>query len=256
MPAPIAVQLYTLRDVIGTDPGPAFDRLGAKGFAGVESAGLYGLEPAAYAKRLADAGLRLCSAHVGIDTRDDAWTDTWSADIDAHQQAGTDTVVVPMLFPNHFADADAVARSAELLNRANEIAKARGLTVGYHNHFWEFGDIDGRPALAALFERCDPDIVAEIDIYWTKVGGVDPVDFVAGLGSRVRLLHVKDGPADTHESDMVAVGSGAVPVADVLAANDHVAWHIVELDRCASDMFEAVEASHDFLVGNGLSAGR
>lgn len=256
MPAPIAVQLYTLRDTIGTDPGPAFDRLGAKGFVGVESAGLYGLEPGEFAKRLADAGLRLCSAHVGIDPRNDAWPDQWSADLDAHQTAGADTVVVPMLFPNHFADADAVASSADLLNRAHEIAKPRGVTVGYHNHFWEFGDVGGRPALAALFDRCDPGIVAEIDIYWTKVGGTDPTEFVAGLGSRARLLHVKDGPADSHESDMVAVGSGVIPIADVLGSNDNVAWHIVELDRCATDMFEAVEASHDFLVGNGLSVGR
>jgi hypothetical protein len=30
----------------------------------------------------------------------------------------------------------------------------------------------------------------------------------------------------------------------------------VELDRCDTDMFEAVERSYDYLVGNGLSTGR
>jgi sugar phosphate isomerase/epimerase len=256
MSAPIAVQLYTLRDSIGADPGAVFDRLGAIGFVGVESAGLYGLEPAHYAKILANAGLVLCSAHVGVDTRNEQWADAWSADVDAHQAAGAQAVVIPMLFPNHFADADAVRRSADILNTASAIAQQRGLTVGYHNHFWEFTDIDGRPALSVFFEHCDPAVFAEIDIYWAKVGGVDPIAFVRDLGGRARLLHVKDGPADNHESDMVAVGSGVIPIREVLAANDNVAWHIVELDRCATDMFDAVEASHDFLVGSGLSEGR
>jgi sugar phosphate isomerase/epimerase len=149
-----------------------------------------------------------------------------------------------------------VKRSADLVNAANEIARSRGITVGYHNHFWEFTDLDGKPALLRFFEHCDPTVIAEIDIYWATVGGADPVRIVRDLGARARLLHVKDGPADKPESDMVAVGSGAIPVADVLAANEHVTWNIVELDRCATDMFQAVEASHDFLVSNRLAQGR
>jgi hypothetical protein len=35
-----------------------------------------------------------------------------------------------------------------------------------------------------------------------------------------------------------------------------VRWHIVELDRCATDMFEAVEQSHRYLMELGLSAPR
>jgi sugar phosphate isomerase/epimerase len=256
MSAPIAVQLYTLRDSVGADPGAVLDRLAAKGFVGVESAGLYGLEPSQFAKLLGNAGLVLCSAHVGIDARNEEWSDIWAADLDAHQGAGADTVVIPMLFPNHFADPDAVKRSADLVNAANEIARSRGITLGYHNHFWEFADLDGTPALVRFFEHCDPTVIAEVDIYWATVGGADPVRIVRDLGARARLLHVKDGPADKPESDMVAVGSGAIPIADVLAAGDNVTWHIVELDRCATDMFQAVEASHDFLVSNRLARGR
>jgi len=31
---------------------------------------------------------------------------------------------------------------------------------------------------------------------------------------------------------------------------------VVELDRCATDMFEAVKRSHDYLVANGFAKGR
>ncbi|MBT7864437.1 MAG: sugar phosphate isomerase/epimerase, partial [Gemmatimonadetes bacterium] len=32
-------------------------------------------------------------------------------------------------------------------------------------------------------------------------------------------------------------------------------WMIVELDRCETDMVEAVKKSYDYLVGEGLAAG-
>jgi sugar phosphate isomerase/epimerase len=130
------------------------------------------------------------------------------------------------------------------------------MAFGYHNHFWEMGEVDGRPALLHLFDALDPSVFAEVDIYWAQVGGVDPEQLVRELGDRVGLLHVKDGPADEPPSPMVAVGDGVVDIPRVLAAAPGARWHIVELDRCATDMFDAVERSYDYLVGNGLSRGR
>lgn len=256
MAAPLALQLYTLRDVIGPDPAPTFERLAAAGYVGVETAGLYGLAPAAFASRLAASGLTLCSAHIGIDTRRESWNDEFAAALDEHRAAGAPIAVIPALMPDNFADADAVARAADVVNAANAIAAAREMVLGYHNHFWEFADVAGRPALVEFFDRCDPAVVAEVDIYWVTVGGADAAEIVRGLGSRCRLLHVKDGPADDPQSDMVAVGSGVVPIGEILAANDDVAWHVVELDRCATDMVEAVEASGRYLLDRGLSQGR
>ena len=76
------------------------------------------------------------------------------------------------------------------------------------------------------------------------------------MGPRIRLLHVKDGPADDPKSSMVPVGSGSLDITRVLAAAACAEWHIVELDRCDTDMFSAVADSHRFLVGGGFSAGR
>ena len=54
---------------------------------------------------------------------------------------------------------------------------------------------------------------------------------------------------------MLAVGDGKVDVPAALAASDSVEWHIVELDRYDGDMWDAVQRSYDYLVGNGLSEG-
>ena len=52
-----------------------------------------------------------------------------------------------------------------------------------------------------------------------------------------------------------AVGDGVIDVAAIAAAS-RAAWHVVELDRCATDMLEAVEKSHRFLTEGGFAVGR
>ncbi len=252
-PPPIAVQLYSLRDQAEADGlRSVLERVAAIGYQGVESAGFHDLTPAEFATTCADLGLTLASAHIGMLGDDDDLAIT----LDSMAETGFDTVVIPVLWPDDFATAASVDAAADRLSHAAEMATDRGLALGYHNHFWEFTDVGGEPALSRLFRQCDQRVFAELDIYWTQVGGVDPAGFVAGLGDRARLIHVKDGPAADHDAAMVAVGAGAIDVSSVLAAAADARWHLVELDRCDTDMFEAVAASFEYLVGHGLSAAR
>ena len=251
-PPPISVQLYSLREEVAHDFPAVLARLGAKGYPGVELAGFGGLTETELARALADANLVVSSAHVGFGTPDE-----FAAALDAHQPLGCDTVVIPSLPAEQFADLDGVRAAAETINIAHGLARARGMSLGYHNHWWELTPMpDGRPALLHLFDQVEPEVFAEVDIYWAQMGGFDPKAIVGTLGSRVGLLHVKDGPADAKRNPMVAVGDGVIDIPGVLAWSRSARWHIVELDRCATDMFEAVERSYDYLVGNGYSRGR
>jgi sugar phosphate isomerase/epimerase len=250
MPAPISIQLYSLREQAQHDFASVLRRLGQAGFVGVELAGFNNLTPAQFATVAQDSGLVVSSAHVAAGA-------SFAADMNAVQSVGCSTVVVPYIPAEGFADLDAIKATAEVINASADIARAAGARLGYHNHWWEFETIiDGRSAFHHLYDHLAADIFVELDSYWAKVGGADPVAVIRSFGDRVRLLHVKDGPADVPASDMVAVGSGAMPVSAILAAGSAAEWHVVELDRCATDMFEAVEASLGFLVGSGLSVGR
>jgi sugar phosphate isomerase/epimerase len=251
MTADTSIQLYTLREETAVDFRAVLLRLGAIGYVGVELAGLNGLTPAELLTTLEDAGLALSSAHVGL-----AKPDEYEAALDEHQALGCDTVVIPALGPKSFADLDAIRAAADLINATNERVRARGLALGYHNHFWEIPPIEGRPGLLHLFDHVDDTVLAEVDIYWARVGGIDPAALLAELGDRATLLHVKDGPAGDPAQAMVAVGDGAIDVAGILAASPAARWHIVELDRCDTDMFEAVERSYHYLVDNDLSRGQ
>jgi sugar phosphate isomerase/epimerase len=249
---PISVQLYSFRDEAAKDFEGVLRRIGDVGFVGVEFAGFHGLTPKQYAAIVAEAGLVTSSAHLT-----DLTPDGFNAALDDLQEIGCNVAVCAFLPPERFADLGGVQASADALNEANDIAASRGVSLGYHNHWWEFSTIlDGQTAWSALIERLEPSVFTELDIYWATLGGADPRQVIADLGERLWLLHVKDGPCDAPESPMVAVGSGTLDIPGILASAPTAKWHIVELDRCATDMLTAVSDSYRYLVGSNLSQGR
>ncbi len=252
MTTPVAVQLYSLREEARAGIEPVLERLGEIGYAGVETAGLQGLTGKQFGAALNNAGLRAASAHIGYEGRD-----AFRAALEAHAPLEVDTVIVPFAAPDEFKTAEGVSKLAERLNRANAIAQEFGVALGYHNHYWELQhSYNDRSALIHLFDLLHPTIVAEIDVYWAKVGGADPVALLHDLAPRVTRIHVKDGPAVVPDQPMTAVGKGTLAIPTILEAAVDAAWHIVELDACATDMFDAVEQSYTYLVGQGLSHGQ
>lgn len=251
MTARISVQLYSLREEAKQGLAPVLERLGRIGYAGVEAAGLHDLTPQQFTRCVADAGMVVSSGHVAL------VKPTQAAEVlDAQDAIGVKQLVVAFLPPDRFVDEAGVAKAADHLNKFNEAVRARGMTLGYHNHWWEFGNkIGNETAHALLFRLLDPSVFAEIDTYWAKVGGADPARVVADFGARAKLLHIKDGPADDPEAPMTAVGKGVVDVGAIAAAS-RATWHVVELDRCATDMFEAVQQSYAYLTQRGLAQGR
>ena len=126
-----------------------------------------------------------------------------------------------------------------------------GMKFSLHNHAFEYGLVDGVPAIQILERYLDPGINFEVDTYWVKVAGQDPVEVVRQFGARAPLLYIKDGPA-TPDGDMTAVGEGVMDVAGIIKAGEpHTEWLIVELDRCATDMLVAVEKSYQYLAKLG-----
>src|SRR5690348_11529129 len=100
-PAPISVQLYTLREQVAAGFPAVLARLGAKGYAGVELAGFGGLAAPELSRALTDAELVVSSAHVGYLARDE-----FAAALDAHRALGCDTVVIPSMPHDAFGDPD------------------------------------------------------------------------------------------------------------------------------------------------------
>jgi sugar phosphate isomerase/epimerase len=243
---PPALQLYTVRDQLATDRAGILKRIADYGYAAIEPFGITS-DPQGLRADLDAAGLSVCSVHA-IPVGEEA-----GSVIDAARTLGADTVIVPYLPPPRFADADGVRGVAAELNEAAARLAGEGMRLGYHNHDFELSSlIGGTPALEVLAGSLDDAVLLEVDTYWAAVGGQDVVALLGRLGDRVRYLHVKDGPVVNREDFMTAVGSGRMPVAEILAASPST-WHVVELDRCATDMMTAVGDSLAWLTEQGLA---
>lgn len=248
---PLALQLYSLRDAPLDFPS-VLERVARAGYIGVEYANLLGNEPRTVRGWTEDVGLVGVSAHRPLPIGDVA-----NEILDGVAELGLDTLIVPWAPPERFADLASIRGLADDLLVAQQNAAARGITLGYHNHEFELAAIiDGRTGLEHLFDMVGPSVIAQVDTYWARVGGVDPAALISRLGPQVRLLHIKDGPADGKSAPNVALGSGAMDIPSIVAAGAHVTWDIVELDACATDMFEAIEASQRWMTSNVLARGR
>lgn len=238
---PLSIQLYTVRDGVDADLPGTLARLAAIGYGAVEPYDIT-TDPHGLRALVDDLKLVVSSTHAPVltDKRDEI--------LAAAGIVGTDTVIAPGITAEHWTSPEDVRSIADRLNEAARAAANHGVQIGYHNHFWELEyTIGGRPALESLADWTDPAVFLEIDVYWAATAGVDVPELLTRLGDKVRYLHVKDGPA-TRTGPWTAVGAGVVPIPEILAAAPDVEWHVVELDECATDLYEALAESHAYLT--------
>ncbi len=239
----ISVQLYSVRDAVAADLPGAIRRIAELGFTHVEPWGFVD-KVEEFGRALTASSLAAPSAHARLVTAEDV-----APTFAAASALGVHTLIDPMVPAERWttrADLQATAdRLAELASQAAEV----GLTIGYHNHWWELAQqVDGRPALEVFADLLDERIVLEVDTYWAAVGGVDAPDLLRRLGERVKFLHVKDGPITDDPKAQLPAGEGAMDVPAVLAAAPD-ALRVIEFDAYAGDVFDGLAASLAYLEG-------
>lgn len=245
MTQPLSVQLYTVRDALSADLPGTLQRIADIGYTNVELFGYVDRAPE-LRDALAAAGLAAPSGHarlLGAGEQD------LESIFHASVTTGMTTLIDPHIDEARWTtreDVEAIARElSELAPRAAD----HGLTLGYHNHAFEFSNrIDGVSAYEVFADALSDDVVLELDTYWVTVGGDDPVAIIGKYGDKVQFLHVKDGDGSHDDKKQVAVGDGVMPVREIVAAAPD-ALHVVELDDHEGDVFQAVADSYTFLQG-------
>lgn len=240
---PLSVQLWSVRDRIADDRDGVLRRIAQIGYGAVEPYNPLD-DPKGFKQVADDLGLAISSVHAGALVRQEP-----GPVFEAVATLGTGLVIVPAGIPEEeFTTRDGVARAADLLNGLSEQAAGYGLRLGYHNHWWEFEPVlDGVHAYEVLAGLTAPEVFYEVDTYWAAVGGAQVPDVLRRLGDKVLALHVKDGPV-AKDQPHTAVGKGVMPVPEILAASPDT-WRIVELDSCATDIFDALADSYSYLTG-------
>jgi len=166
--------------------------------------------------------------------------------------------VVPYLMGEDRKSIDDYKRHADKLNEGGRRVKAAGLQLAYHHHSFEFVKYGAETGWEVLLSRLDKDLVKfEVDVFWLAAAGLDPAATITQLGSRVKLVHLKDraaGPPELDESKVAKtafkeVGSGSLDFPAILRACKDVGvdHYFVEQDQVPADPIASIKQSVTYL---------
>ena len=189
MSFPVALQLYSVRDVAEENTASVLNQLKEFGYDGVEFAGFCGKTPAELAKLVAASGLEPVSAHVSInDMRADI-----NKVINDYKTLGCKHVAVPWLGDEERPGASGFEAVLKDLNRFGEILLDAGITLSYHNHDFEFVRIGDEFGFDRIYSSVPESLLkVEMDTCWVSVAGESPVAYLEKYSGRCPLLHLKD----------------------------------------------------------------
>lgn len=207
----LGLQLYTVRELMAEDVAATLQLVAETGFREVEFAGYFDLPPAEMRRYLLDAGLEAPSTHVSYEE----FAANVTAVVEHALAMGHRFVVVPAVPDGERATLDDYRRHAENFDRWAEACSNAGLVFGYHNHAFEFEEIDGQLPYDLLLSQTDPERVQmELDLAWARAGNADPLLYFEAWPGRFPLVHIKDLDSTGNEAD---IGTGDVAFARVFA---------------------------------------
>ncbi len=188
-PGPYGLQLYSLRHQMPGHVKMWLERVKRMGYQEIEMAGFYGLTPLEFRRALDSAGLPC----IGMHNAYDRYLHDMPTTIREAKVLSAQYLVCPELpqAGRHLTMAD-VRRAARGFNHFAAQAERHGLRFAFHAEVNAFYPIGGRPGLDRLIALLRPDVVQEMDIFWYKRGGQDPVAYLKRYPKLFRLMHLKD----------------------------------------------------------------
>ncbi len=260
----IGLQLYTVRDAMEKDPKGTLARVAQIGYNSVETATytgsekFYGMSPGEFAVTLKQNGLVAVSGHYrlgeeqpGGKVQMGTMLHDWDKAVDDAAAAGIKYMVCAYLSTDERGDLDHYKKVADELNTAGERCKKAGIQLCYHNHDFEFIKQNDQYPYDILLST-DKDLVKmEMDIYWVRKAGQDPIALFNQHPGRFPLWHVKDMD-NTSNKDFTEVGNGIIEFKRIFEEKDKAGlkYFFVEQDKTPGSPFDSITKSFNYIKKN------
>jgi len=255
----VGLQLYTIRDAMDADVPGSLKKVSDLGYKYLELANysegrFYGYAPLEFGKMVKDLGMEVLSSHTQVEAAG-ITLDNAKIMADAHAELGVSYCVQPWV-EEVDRNIESYKRMIADWNEVGRIMKDVGIQFGYHNHNFEFVDIDGVvPYYDIFMPEMDADLITmEIDLFWVSKAGQDPVEMFNKYPGRFKLFHLKDMKTqeapffDVVKEDITEVGAGVIDFKRIMAAKDIAGMEHLFVEDDNQGMgkpFEALETSID-----------
>lgn len=119
-------------------------------------------------------------------------------------------------------------KGVAVFNKAGEVFQKNGLAFGYHAHGYEFRPYENGTLFDYIAANLDPRYANfQMDVFWIKQSGTDPVALLNKYPNRFISMHLKDrlkgmpdsnnGRADVEKANVV-LGTGDVNIEAIVKA--------------------------------------
>jgi sugar phosphate isomerase/epimerase len=232
----LGLQLYSLRTQFAKDVPGSFKQVQDFGFKYVELAGTYNLPTEEFLKTLKAHKLQAVAGHFSYER----WRD--DAENVAREAKALGLKYVGCAWIPHEGDFDekTCREAIAVFNQAGIVLAKHGMKFFYHQHGYEFRPHGQGTLMDLMMTETNPKQVAfEMDIFWVKFPGQDPVKWIEKYPKRWELIHLKDMKTGLKTGDQsghadvtndVALGTGQLDMPGILRAarKAGVKWYFIE----------------------------
>ncbi|HMG93149.1 MAG TPA: sugar phosphate isomerase/epimerase [Chryseolinea sp.] len=218
----IGLQLHSFRDLFAKDVPGTMAKVRKMGVKEVELNGTYGLEFPEFIKILAQNEISVVS--YGAEYEKLKNFPQTLAD-EARSYGAKYVVIFSIPFEGDSFTAEDVDKAAAVFNAAGKLIARNGLMLCYHPHGYEFKPYKDGTLFDYMVQKFDSRFVQfELDVFWVKQAGQDPLELLKKYPNRFVLMHVKDRKKGTKNTDNgkadeesnVVLGTGDVGIVEVV----------------------------------------
>ncbi len=159
---------------------------------------------------------------------------------------GQKYLIIPAIMPHIFSDMSQVKDMIGSLRESGQRCRDHGILLGYHNHNWEFEEVDGVVPYEIMLQELDPDYFTfQLDSYWVRKANKDLQEILTDYAGRFITCHLKDIDA---EGDFEDVGHGQIDFPGFIrkAKKQGAKYFFVERDTSDAPL-ESIKRSFQFL---------
>lgn len=247
----IGLQLYSLRNQFKKDVPGTLKLIHDWGIKYIEGGDTYGLSQEAYKKLLKKNGLKM----VSVGATYEELRDNPEKVIQTAKYFGAKYVMVAWIphNDNNFGFED-IKKATDIFNKAGKLLKEEGLSLTYHPHGYEFRPYMNETLFDYMLQNAN-NFTFEMDVFWVKQGGANPLELLKKYPNKFSLLHLKDRrigtkPNNTGQADdetNVILGTGDVGIKDLVMEAKKIGIKYMFIEDESPDVVKQIPKSLEYL---------
>lgn len=247
----IGIQTYSLRNQLPNDPEKYYKMIASWGIHAIEGGGMYGMSQEKYDQVFRDNNLRIIG--VGADYNQ-LLRDPTPIIAEAKKHGAKYATCYWIPHQEGPISLDEIKVATALFNEVGKTFEEEGITLLYHPHGYEFSPAGKGVVLDWMLDNAE-NFAFNMDIYWVKMGGGDPLKIMKKHKGKFPMLHLKDrqigtpnsmdGRADVETN--VVLGTGDVGLAKIIKEAQKQGTEYLVIEDESSRSVEQIPQSVAFI---------